>query len=776
MGATGRICFVSALYSARPAAAGLACSAILLLGCKSTRPDEPEGQMVAPIVATPERKPTSGVELTMLGAGSYPDRPYVSAVVGGSSAGTGGNGGASGSAQTGSLGSSSGLGGNATGSGSNGSSSQSPAVSGESTRGNATSTSGATSTSASSSGASASPNAPSSSSQGAPSSACGPCQGTGKKNGSQCGACGGSGTAGSASSGQSSKSPNGSPSGPSSSSPARPTDPAAFGAGSGAGSGGPVGLQPLPGSTPNRSQIDERTEPAEDAQSGSGGGRSGGRGEAGEGAKSDSPRSSDTDHGPAAPSPENVPAAGGVLEQSPDPRRDSTKGLENPSTPGGSSQAPAPDGAPRPVGGETGHGVGAADEPGAKANAAEGATEARRNRASEAADGAPTAEGEDPEARRDGSNEIDLPDFEIHESNADITALERAGRSGAREVHAISGVWEQIEGPSEADFGPGGYERSVLMLNPATKVAAIYRVFRGSIVIVMGGELALELPEEAQLPSRGPRAGTLVLRTDPSLSSRFPNRRMALGGTQARYAEPPAAGDPWTVAWSCDGDRLVLGGKTYARTTLDVFESIRRGGGDISTPEERVETAPGKPSAARSDTVPTKEAAFFGVRDGGRRFVFIADISGSMAGSKLDRLKTELADSIRALDDDAEFAVIFFAGSAHAISRGWMQAKVDRDRAVQLIGQQGCNGGTDPTAAFNFAFQSLSPIPDCIFFMTDGQIPPWIPELVRRLNSARIPTVVHSIVVGSVAEEPAIRPLMEQIASENRGTYTFVPQ
>ncbi|MEY5060235.1 MAG: hypothetical protein RIS45_156, partial [Planctomycetota bacterium] len=72
--------------------------------------------------------------------------------------------------------------------------------------------------------------------------------------------------------------------------------------------------------------------------------------------------------------------------------------------------------------------------------------------------------------------------------------------------------------------------------------------------------------------------------------------------------------------------------------------------------------------------------------------------------------------------------------------------------------------------------KSLSPIPDCIFFMTDGQIPPWIPANVRTLNSARIPTEIHSIIIGTPQEEPVLKPLMEQIANENRGTYTFVPQ
>jgi Mg-chelatase subunit ChlD len=321
------------------------------------------------------------------------------------------------------------------------------------------------------------------------------------------------------------------------------------------------------------------------------------------------------------------------------------------------------------------------------------------------------------------------------------------------------------------------------MLNPATKVAAVYRIFRGAIVFVMGGELALEIPQRSTEPGAhggtvrdDRRSGVLELRVDPSLSSKFPQVRMPLGGDPPRFAEPPSTGGPWRLDWRRETLELVLEGKRYTPTTLDVFESLRRGGGDVATAAERIETAPTRPSAAASTTERTKEAAFFGVRGGGKRFVFIVDISGSMAGSKLDRLKAELSDSIRALDGDSEFSIVFFAGGAHVIDQGWMQARTDRDRAIQLIAQQGCNGGTDPTEAFNFAFKTLSPVPDCVFFMTDGQIPPWIPDHVRALNAARIPSVVHSIVVGAPPEEPAMRPIMERIANENQGTYTFVPQ
>lgn len=432
-------------------------------------------------------------------------------------------------------------------------------------------------------------------------------------------------------------------------------------------------------------------------------------------------------------------------------------------------------------GGDVGKGVGKADSQAEDPSSAAGATSARGERPSDAptepqSDKGETA-GDEPQSGSEdgGSNTIELPELEFDEVRTDRRALERATATAEIAAHPLAGVWEQIEGGDNPDFGPGGYERSVIMLNPGTRVAAVYRVFRGSIVLVMGGELALEVPSLEDRRSEG----TLELRVDPSLPSKFPRSRLSLGGAPARHAEPPKGSSPWKLSWKREKQQLVLDGKRYAPSTVDAFEKLRRGGGDVAAPDEIGERAPTRP--AQAATAPTggpkpKEAAFFGVRGGGKRFVFIVDISGSMQGPKLDRMKAELVKSVRALDPDAEFSVVFFSGSASVIDPAWLQASKDKDRAIALIGQQGCEGGTDPTTAFEFAFRSLSPLPDCIFFMTDGLIPPWIPERVRALNSARIPTEIHTIAIGPPQEEPSMKPLLDQIAGENRGSYTFVPQ
>ena len=375
-----------------------------------------------------------------------------------------------------------------------------------------------------------------------------------------------------------------------------------------------------------------------------------------------------------------------------------------------------------------------------------------------------------PSEEHAASNSIELPEFTIHHLESDQELLDRAGDTTPIASHPLAGVWLQSHGSTDADFGPGGYDESILMLNPATKIAALYRTFRGSFSIVMGAEFAIEIPAAV-----GAGYGsTFELKLDPSLSSKFPTSPVPLGGNPAQFAQPPQIGNPWSLEWKREGSRLTIDKKHYIQTSIDAFEALRRGNSSDAT-SERPKAADRTPTPATASAMKPRQAAFFGVSGGGKRFVFIVDVSGSMQGAKLDRLKAELTKSIQDLDADAEFSIVFFASGAEVIDQDWMHASADRNRVVQVIAQQGCMGGTDPTEAFEFAFKSLSPIPDCIFFMTDGQIPPWIPDHVRALNNAKIGTVINSIVVGTAAEEPAFRPLMEQISLENHGSYTFIP-
>ena len=357
---------------------------------------------------------------------------------------------------------------------------------------------------------------------------------------------------------------------------------------------------------------------------------------------------------------------------------------------------------------------------------------------------------------------IELPEIEIHELEADPDAVARAAELSTPFIHPVQGVWEQIDGATDADFGPGDYSRSVLMLNPGRGMGAVYRVFRGDITIVLGGEFAIDAPEPTSRLS-----GTIEIRRDPSLASRFRETPMPIGGTPAVIVTPPAGRGPWSLDWKREGDQLVLGDKRFAPSDRAAFELLRRGGGDVATEADRRERAPNVAVSVRKPS----RTGFFGIRGGGKRVCYIVDISGSMMGQKLVRLKQELESSINGLPDETQFSIVFFDGAHHVIQEAWMKGDADKKRAVAAVQAQGTGGGTDPRSAFDFALGGLDPLPDVIFFMTDGMIPPDTASHISGLNGGAARTVVHAICLGENASEP----MMRQIANESGGQYLFVP-
>jgi hypothetical protein len=172
-------------------------------------------------------------------------------------------------------------------------------------------------------------------------------------------------------------------------------------------------------------------------------------------------------------------------------------------------------------------------------------------------------------------------------------------------------------------------------------------------------------------------------------------------------------------------------------------------------------------------------ASFFGVEAQGTRFAFVIDISGSMSVgvgvsnlTRLDILKNELHSAIGALNENAQFLVILFDDESKAMggrfewTRATESGKTWARRAIALIEAR---GGTVPLPAFSMVY-SIRPRPDAIYFMTDGEFDVDAPRQIAILNgNLRIP--IHTICFDSREGEA----LMQKIATESGGTYTFVP-
>lgn len=167
-------------------------------------------------------------------------------------------------------------------------------------------------------------------------------------------------------------------------------------------------------------------------------------------------------------------------------------------------------------------------------------------------------------------------------------------------------------------------------------------------------------------------------------------------------------------------------------------------------------------------------ARFFGVEAVGNRFAYIVDVSGSMAGPKIEALRRELEKSIDGLSEHSSFYVALFSTDARPLGARtkWTDATLKNKKAAfQLIKGIESGGATNPSPAFEQIFE-LRPRPEAIYFMTDGLFAPEVASVVRQQNSAggRIIPIHCIAFVSQEAED-----IMRRIANDSDGTYTFVP-
>lgn len=169
--------------------------------------------------------------------------------------------------------------------------------------------------------------------------------------------------------------------------------------------------------------------------------------------------------------------------------------------------------------------------------------------------------------------------------------------------------------------------------------------------------------------------------------------------------------------------------------------------------------------------------AFFGVETTGTRFVFIVDVSSSMAANnRIDRLKSELRKTLRGMAETSEFAVILFSDYSEVLGNvtRYSEAKPSTLRKFEpLIDAIGLGASTEPLPAFEIAFNRKNfTRPDAVYFMTDGEFADTVDEeIAQRLNTGKPAVPIHAICFGNDGGQEN----MKQIAKDSGGTYTFVP-
>jgi len=165
--------------------------------------------------------------------------------------------------------------------------------------------------------------------------------------------------------------------------------------------------------------------------------------------------------------------------------------------------------------------------------------------------------------------------------------------------------------------------------------------------------------------------------------------------------------------------------------------------------------------------------SFFGISSVGSRFCYIVDISGSMnQQGRLGAAISELTKSLKKLPDFARFYVLFYSNRVvePSIQKGWNSARSSTIRRMEKeFDSLHARGGTIPEPAFQKAF-SLDPLPEVIFFLTDGEISGFTAEKLRTIMPKRHKFVVNTIAFGNSANQTD----MIDIAKATGGQYKFV--
>ncbi|MEN8663041.1 MAG: vWA domain-containing protein [Lentimonas sp.] len=198
---------------------------------------------------------------------------------------------------------------------------------------------------------------------------------------------------------------------------------------------------------------------------------------------------------------------------------------------------------------------------------------------------------------------------------------------------------------------------------------------------------------------------------------------------------------------------------------------------------------------------------FFGAKGGGGHVAFVIDYSGSMAGSKEAILRRETMRIMKDLPEGVQFGVIFFAGPAWPASKSYTSglsnwvtttspgspytnfrpknwgrlpeikyetsSMTTRKRYMRIAEDTPLVLGTIYDVPLYMAM-TMDPVPETIFFMTDGACPQSrgivpLKKMIAQLKAAgkKVP-IIHTVGLGNNNSQ------LQAIAKLTGGTSTFL--
>ena len=204
-------------------------------------------------------------------------------------------------------------------------------------------------------------------------------------------------------------------------------------------------------------------------------------------------------------------------------------------------------------------------------------------------------------------------------------------------------------------------------------------------------------------------------------------------------------------------------------------------GGSTAPPRRRRRASSGRSRPAPKATpTPAAETGLFGIRDRGRRLLYVIDRSDSMlADGAMRAAKAELLRSLDRLQPDQQFQVLFYSIDSQPLDPGpgrdrlgglFRGTVADRDRVARQLDRIVPDGGTRHRPAVEAALRYA---PDVIFFLTDGDRPGLtLVELddIAARNAGRCR--IHCIQFGRGGAGPQ-RTFLHRLADQNGGRYVY---
>lgn len=218
----------------------------------------------------------------------------------------------------------------------------------------------------------------------------------------------------------------------------------------------------------------------------------------------------------------------------------------------------------------------------------------------------------------------------------------------------------------------------------------------------------------------------------------------------------------------------------------DVSTSMSDALGEMAPAADSLSSSAMAASAAAVATANPMNAAasFFGAAASGNCFCYVIDGSGSMRGGPWEAAKLELLKSLASLKPKQRFYIIFFNRELSAIPlpgerepapRALYATQENLEHARRWIDTLKIGIGAPPNDALELA---ISKEPDAVYLLTDGVTQVDVAKFLREenrvedlINGEQVRVPIHTIAFYSLEGQA----LLQQIASENRGQFIYVP-